>query len=101
MVRGDVECLEVVPVVFDFGAFFDREPGMAEDRLDTAARAAYRVQAAGLLAATGLRDVDASRGELAFEFQAAQFRLACLEGRTDLVTNRIDAGTRGLAFVRR
>jgi hypothetical protein len=74
--------------------------GIAEDRLDPAARAAHRVQAARLLAAAGLRDVDASRSELAFEFEAVEFRLAGLESGADLVADRVDARARGLAFVR-
>ena len=73
MVRGDVERLEVVPVVLDFGTVLDREAGVAEQRLDAPARAGHRVQAAGLLAAARQRHVDAARGQLALELGALEF----------------------------
>ncbi len=52
-----------------------REAGIAEQRLDPAARARDRVQPARLLAAPGLRDVDAAGRELALEFRLLERRL--------------------------
>lgn len=69
--------------------------------LDAAARPRERVQPAGLLATSGLRDVDASRGELALEFGALEFKLARFDQGADLVAHRIDACAGFAALVRR
>ena len=98
MVGGDVERLEVVPVVLDLGAVLDREPGAAEERDRAAPRAGDRVQPARGLAASRLRDVDAIGGESPRELGPLEVDAPRFERRGDLVPERIDARARSLAL---
>ena len=99
MVGGDVERLEVVPVVLDLGPALHREAGVAEQRLDAAPRAAHRMQAARLLAPARLRDVDAAGRELALEFGLLERRLPLGHDGRERVPRRVDARTRLAALL--
>ena len=101
VVCRDVERLEVVPVVLDFGPFLDREARVAEQRLDATARARDRVQAARLLPAPRQGDVDAACREPTLELGAVEFGLARVDGRGEFVAHGVDAGAGGLALVGR
>src|SRR5690625_2790031 len=64
MVRGDIERLEVVVVVFDFRPFGNPVTGGGEDGLNPLQSAGHRMQtAAVVLTPAGQCDIDRLRGE--------------------------------------
>ena len=64
VVRGNVECFEVVEVVLDLGAFHDVEPEVAKERLDPFQGPGNRVEAAGPLSPSRKGHVDSFPAEL-------------------------------------
>jgi hypothetical protein len=90
MIRGDVERLEVVPVVFDLRAVGDCEPGIAEDLLDAPARARDRMQAAKRLATAGQRHIDGIARELRREFLGFERRAPRVERLRERVLRFVD-----------
>src|SRR5262245_7527987 len=100
MIRRNVQRLKIVPVVLDFGSALDGEARAAEQRLDAASRTRRRMQRAGLLAATRLRDIDATVGEPASGLRALELCAARLGQRDELITHCVDARAGAFALAR-
>ena len=101
MVRGEVQRLEVVPVVLDLGTFGHRIAELRENRLDALARAGERMDGAALAIASRLGDIDAFGRQALFQYRALKGFLACSDRASDLLLRDIDPGATRLALVRR
>eukprot|EP01037_Dinobryon_pediforme_P006661 gene6661-6731_t len=100
MVGGDVERAKIAPVVFDVGAFGDREAHGAEDGGHLLHGAGDRVDEA-LGARLGReRDVDAFGGQAGFEGGFLEFGLARLDGGGELGFQNVQRGAAGFAVFR-
>src|SRR6266850_7759696 len=67
MTGRDVECFEIMEVVFDLGPGGHIEAGTAKQLLDPQPCLGYRMQATALLAASGQSDIDPARREFALD----------------------------------
>src|SRR5690606_15365097 len=90
MIRRDIQRFEVVPVVFDLGAFGDLEPGASEDLFDPAAHARDRVQPADPLPPAWERDIHRIARELLRQGLLFEFRTLVLDRAEQLVLCFID-----------
>src|SRR5690625_6097621 len=99
MVRGDIERLEVVVVVFDFRPFGNPVAGGGEDGLNQLQSAGHRMQtAAVLLTSAGQRDIDCLRSETSVNRRSFQAFPASADGLLDLVFGAVNFGSSGRAI---
>src|SRR6185437_6671660 len=97
MVRGKVECLEVVPVVLDLGTFGHRIAELREDRLDALAGTGQWMDRAATPVASGLGGVEAFRSESLLQRRALEGLLAGRDRIADFFFRGIDFRTACLA----
>ncbi len=98
---GNIEGLEVVPVVLDFGALHAFEAHRIEDPLDAADGARHRMQGADFLAAAGQGDVDGFRGQLARQLGFVHRPRLAFQRRRQGLLDAVDLLAEGLALLRR
>ena len=101
MVRREVQCLEVVPVVLDLRTVGQLVAEPAEDFGDPLQRARHRVDAAALPVAARQGHVDGLTGQARVERGFLQHRPARGQRLPDLVADPVDGFAGGLALVGR
>jgi len=100
VVGGHVQGGEVVPVVLDLRPFGPDEAHLAEDIDDFVDGLGNGVEAPTAHGARGLGDVDGFGGEAGVELGVGETGLARVQRPGDLVLERVQRLTRGLAGLR-
>src|SRR5712672_937538 len=90
MIRRDVECLEIVEVVFDLGSRGHIEAGTAEQLLDPQSCLRHRMQATPLLAPSGKRDIDPASREFALDLSPLERETTLIERGLHTLLGLID-----------
>ncbi len=101
VVRGDVQRVEVVPIVLDLRALGDGEAHVGEDRGDLLGDLADRVDGPRRAGPRGQGHVEPFGLEALVEGGVAQRLFLCGEGGVDLVLQRVELRTHDLAFLGR
>jgi len=101
VVLGVVERREAVPVGLDLGTVGDVEAHRGEDRLDPLERAAHGMDAGGAARASGQRDVERLRGELAFELRLGEPSATRDERGVNRLLGGVDLGAAQLLLLGR
>src|SRR6266702_8632159 len=91
MIGRDVECFEVMEVVFDLGPGGHIEAGSAKQLLDPQPGLGYRMQATALLAASGQRDIDPACREFALDLGLLERNTTRIESVLHALLRLIDS----------